>query len=139
MLDKVVHGVQILAVVVVAAFVILLFVNEPAQPAPVPKAGTANAGAAIYATRCASCHGDDGGGSFGPALGGGVVVGRFPDPNDQIAVVTKGRGIDAVVRRQPDARADRGRGRLHAQRPRLTGGDLRRRGACGCGVRRAKG
>ena len=92
MLDKVVHGVQILAVVVVAAFVILLFVNEPAQPAPVPQAGTANTGAAIYATRCASCHGDDGGGSFGPALGGGVVVGRFPDPNDQIAVVTKGRG-----------------------------------------------
>ena len=92
MLDKVVHGVQILAVVVVAAFVILLFVNEPAQPAPVPKAGTANAGAAIYATRCASCHGEDGAGSFGPALGGGVVVGRFPDPNDQIAVVTKGRG-----------------------------------------------
>ena len=38
MLDKVVHGVQILAVVVVAAFVLLLFVNEPAQPAPVPKA-----------------------------------------------------------------------------------------------------
>ena len=92
MLDKVVHGVQILAVVVVAAFVILLFVNEPAQPAPVPKAGSANTGAAIYATRCASCHGEDGGGSFGPALGGGVVVGRFPDPNDQIAVVTKGRG-----------------------------------------------
>ena len=92
MLDKVVHVVQILAVVVVAAFVILLFVNEPAQPTPVPKVGTANAGAAIYATRCASCHGEDGGGSLGPALGGGVVVGRFPDPNDQIAVVTKGRG-----------------------------------------------
>ncbi len=92
MLDKVVHVVQIFAVVVVAAFVILLFVNEPAQPAPVPKAGTANSGAAIFATRCASCHGADGGGGFGPALGGGVVVGRFPDPKDQIAVVTNGRG-----------------------------------------------
>jgi mono/diheme cytochrome c family protein len=91
-LDKVVHVVQIFAVVVVAAFVILLFVNEPAQPAPVPKAGTANSGAAIFATRCASCHGADGGGGFGPALGGGVVVGRFPDPKDQIAVVTNGRG-----------------------------------------------
>ena len=63
MLDKVVHVVQILAVVVVAAFVILLFVNEPAQPAPVPKAGSANTGAAIYATRCASCHGDNFAGS----------------------------------------------------------------------------
>ena len=92
MLDKVVHGVQILAVVAVAAFVILLFVNEPAQPAPVPKAGTENTGAVIFATRCATCHGADGGGSFGPALGGGVAVARFPDPNDQIAVVTKGRG-----------------------------------------------
>jgi len=91
-LDKVVHVVQIFAVVVVAAFVILLFVNEPAQPAPVPKAGTANSGAAIFATRCASCHGADGGGGFGPALGGGVVVDRFPDPKDQIAVVTNGRG-----------------------------------------------
>ena len=60
-----------------------------------PAAGTANAGAAIYATRCASCHGEDGGGSFGPALGGGVVVGRFPDPDDQIAVVTEGPRIDA--------------------------------------------
>ena len=92
MLEKVVHVVQVLAVVVVAAFVILLFVNEPAQPAPLPKAGSADTGAAIYATRCASCHGADGGGSFGPALGGGVVVGRFPDPADQIAVVTHGRG-----------------------------------------------
>ena len=92
MLDKVVRVVQIFAVVVVAAFVILLFVNEPAKPSPVPKAGTANSGEAIYATRCATCHGEDGGGSFGPALGGGVDVGRFPDPKDQIAVVTRGRG-----------------------------------------------
>ena len=92
MLERVVHWVQVLAVVVVAAFVILLFVNEPARPAPVPKAGTQDAGAAIYATRCATCHGTDGGGGFGPALGGGVVVGRFPDPNDQIAVVARGRG-----------------------------------------------
>ena len=92
MLNKVVHVVQLMAAVVVAAFVILLFVNEPAQPAPVPAAGTADTGAAIFATRCASCHGADGGGSFGPALGGGVVVGRFPDPADEIAVVVDGRG-----------------------------------------------
>ncbi len=92
MLDKVVHVVQMVAVVVVAAFIILLFVNEPAQPAPVPAAGTAETGAAIFATRCASCHGADGGGSFGPALGAGVAVGRFPDAADEAAVVANGRG-----------------------------------------------
>jgi len=92
MWQRAVRIMELGTLVVTAAFVILLFVNEPAQPAPTPKAGTANSGAAIYATRCATCHGEDGGGSFGPALGGGVVVGRFPDPNDQIAVVTKGRG-----------------------------------------------
>jgi mono/diheme cytochrome c family protein len=91
-LDKVVHVVQMVAVVVVAAFIILLFVNEPAQPAPVPAAGTAETGAAIFATRCASCHGADGGGSFGPALGAGVAVGRFPDAADEVAVVANGRG-----------------------------------------------
>ena len=48
--------------------------------------------ASIYATRCASCHGADGGGGFGPPLGGGIVVERYPNPADQIAVVTNGRG-----------------------------------------------
>jgi mono/diheme cytochrome c family protein len=91
-LDRVVHIVQIVTAVVVAAFVILLFVNEPAQPAPVPAAGTQDEGATLYSTRCASCHGEDGGGSFGPALGAGVAVGRFPDDADQIAVVSDGRG-----------------------------------------------
>jgi mono/diheme cytochrome c family protein len=91
-LDRVVHIVQILTAVLVAAFVILLFVNEPAQPAPVPAAGSENEGETLYSTRCASCHGEDGGGSFGPALGGGVAVGRFPDPADQILVVSQGRG-----------------------------------------------
>ena len=92
MLDRIVHIVQIITAVLVAAFVILLFVNEPAQPAPVPAAGSANAGATLYSTRCASCHGSDGGGSFGPALGGGVAVGRFPNAADQITVVSQGRG-----------------------------------------------
>jgi cytochrome c551 len=98
------------ALVITAAFAILLFVNEPAKPSPVPKAGTANAGSAIFAGRCASCHASDGSGGFGPALGNGVAVGTFPDVADQIAVVKNGRGsmpsfagsltdeqIDAVV------------------------------------------
>ena len=123
MLDKVVHVVQMVAVVVVAAFIILLFVNEPAQPAPVPAAGTAETGAAIFATRCASCHGADGGGSFGPALGAGVAVGRFPDAADEAAVVAERPRLHAVLCRQPHRGADRGRGRVHPHRPLTTGAD----------------
>ena len=55
-----------------------------------PKTG-APVGAAIFATRCASCHGADGGGGFGPTLAG-VVTSRFPNPADQEAVVANGRG-----------------------------------------------
>jgi mono/diheme cytochrome c family protein len=91
-MDAVVKVVQRITGFVAAAFVILLFVNEPAKPAPVPKVGTANAGAAIFASRCAGCHSADGGGGFGPALRGGIVVTHFPNAADQVAVVTKGRG-----------------------------------------------
>lgn len=91
-LPKVVRVVQMGTLLAVAAFVILLFVNEPAEPAPVPAQGSQNAGASIFATRCATCHGEDGGGGFGPALGGGLVVERFPDLVDQAAIVVEGRG-----------------------------------------------
>lgn len=91
-LNRLVHVVQLLTLLATVSFVILLFVNEPAQPAAVPKAGTADAGPSIYAGRCASCHGDQGDGSFGPALGHGIVAQRFPNPAGQIAVVTNGRG-----------------------------------------------
>ncbi|HEX9258596.1 MAG TPA: cytochrome c [Acidimicrobiales bacterium] len=89
---RVVRGAELATLVMTAAFAILLFVNEPAKPAPVPKVGTANAGSAIFASRCASCHASDGSGGFGPALGNGVSVGRFPNAADQIAVVKGGRG-----------------------------------------------
>jgi mono/diheme cytochrome c family protein len=92
MWQRAVRIVELGTLVVTAAFVILLFVNEPAKPAAVPAAGTADLGASIYATRCASCHSSDGSGGFGPALGGGVVLARFPDAADQIGVVTNGRG-----------------------------------------------
>src|SRR3954452_23446139 len=78
--------------VAAAAFVMLLFTNEPQKAAPIPAAGTANTGATIFATRCASCHGADGGGGFGPALRHGIVVHDFPDAKDQEAVVANGRG-----------------------------------------------
>ena len=88
-LDRVVQFVQVVAAVAAAAFVILLFTNEPQQPAAVPKAGPGT-GQAIYATRCAACHGADGGGGYGPAFAG--VVQRYPNPADQEAVVANGRG-----------------------------------------------
>jgi mono/diheme cytochrome c family protein len=89
-LVRVVRSVQIVAAVATAAFVILLFTNEPQKPAAVPKAGP-DTGQAIFSTRCASCHGADGGGGFGPTLAG-VVVQRYPNPVDQEAVVANGRG-----------------------------------------------
>jgi cytochrome c6 len=91
-LNKAVRVVQVAALFLVVSFVALLFVNEPAKPAPIPAAGTENAGASIFATRCAACHGQDGGGGFGPALRGGIVVQRYPNPADQITVVTNGKG-----------------------------------------------
>jgi mono/diheme cytochrome c family protein len=89
-LDRVVRFVQVVTAVTTAAFIILLFANEPQKPVAVPKSGR-DTGQAIFATRCASCHGADGGGGFGPTLAG-VVVQRFPNIADQVAVVTNGRG-----------------------------------------------
>ena len=89
-LNRAVRFVQVVAAVATAAFVILLFTNEPQKPAAIPKAGP-DTGQAIFTTRCASCHGADGGGGFGPTLAG-VVVKRYPNPADQEAVVTNGRG-----------------------------------------------
>jgi mono/diheme cytochrome c family protein len=92
LLNRTVRVVQAIAAVAAAAFVILLFVNEPQKAPALPKAGaTVNVGQAIFATRCSSCHGSDGGGGFGPTLAG-VVAGRYPNPADEVAVVTNGRG-----------------------------------------------
>lgn len=103
---------EVLAVVAAVVFVIALFANEPADP---PSASGADPttevadGADLYGRRCAGCHGSDGGGSVGPALGGGAAVANFPDPADQATVIRNGRGgmpgfsslsdaeIDAVV------------------------------------------
>jgi mono/diheme cytochrome c family protein len=80
----------------VVVFVVLLFANDPtpppaAHPEAVAAAGGVD-GAAIFGRSCAGCHGGDGSGGIGPRLAGGRVVADFPDPQDQIAVVTNGRG-----------------------------------------------
>ena len=89
-LDRLVRVVQLATAVAVAAFIILLFTNDPQEATPIP-AAAADSGEAIFATRCARCHGTDGGGGFGPALAG-VVTDRFPDAADEVVVVTNGSG-----------------------------------------------
>jgi mono/diheme cytochrome c family protein len=90
---NIVEGLVAAAVVV---FVVLLFVNDPTPPPEVHPDVVAAAGgvdgAAIFGQSCAGCHGGDGSGGIGPRLAGGRVVANFPDPQDQIAVVTNGRG-----------------------------------------------
>ena len=78
MLRRVVNVVQALAVVAAAVFVVLLFANEPSGNG----SGTVTDGAALFAQRCASCHGPEGEGRFGPRLHGQATV----------EVVTNGRG-----------------------------------------------
>jgi mono/diheme cytochrome c family protein len=46
---------------------------------------------ALYEQHCANCHAIDGAGAVGPALNDGRVVERFPEIDDQIAVITVGR------------------------------------------------
>lgn len=47
-------------------------------------------GAGLYRAYCATCHGVDGQGGVGPGLAD--VADRYPDIEDQIAVVTNGTG-----------------------------------------------
>ena len=94
-LKRIVDVVELIALTCVAVTIVLLFANEPdAADRPVADTTAATAavdGAAIYDGSCAGCHGADGGGGFGPQLGGGAAVEAFPDAADQIAVVTDGR------------------------------------------------
>ena len=45
-----------------------------------------------YTRHCSACHGADGQGAIGPQLGNGAVVQAYPDIEDQIEVITDGRG-----------------------------------------------
>ena len=89
---RVVDVVQVLALVAAAVMVVALFANEPASTSSGGSTAAGADGAAIYASNCASCHGATGGGSVGPALGGGAVAESLPDEADQIQVITDGRG-----------------------------------------------
>jgi mono/diheme cytochrome c family protein len=48
-------------------------------------------GAEVYAAHCATCHGVDGQGGVGPELAGRMET-AYPDVDDQIALVSNGKG-----------------------------------------------
>lgn len=68
--------------------------SDPPEP-PVSADGDVDPvlaeGAQIYSARCAACHAADGGGGRGPQLADGRMPDRYPDIEDQIAVVANGR------------------------------------------------
>jgi mono/diheme cytochrome c family protein len=91
-----VNVVQFFAAAAALAFVVLLFVNEPDKNAAAGGYQGSDGqidGSAVFADNCARCHGADAkGGSVAPPLADGKVVEDFPNVDDQIAVVTNGRG-----------------------------------------------
>ena len=101
MFRKVVNVIEVLALVAAVFVVVMLFVAEPDHSTAAAKRGVnvynpetgalPAGGAEIFAARCAGCHGSDGGGGSGPRLAGKVTE-DFPDVEDQIAFVTKGKG-----------------------------------------------
>lgn len=94
MLRRFVSWFEMAALLAVVVFVGMLFLNSPTPPPGTPAAVVEAAGGvdggALYGKRCAGCHGGDGSGGIGPRLAG-TMVAKFPDPADQISVVTNGR------------------------------------------------
>lgn len=88
-LKRIVHGVEILAVLGAVVFVLMLFANEPSDTG---SASSSDPGAEIYTANCARCHGADGGGGIGPQLSDDKVTEAFPDPADEVTLVTEGEG-----------------------------------------------
>lgn len=93
MFKRAVNAIELLAVIAAFVFVALLF-YRPKMPQAGPGVGRTNAdvGAVVYGSNCSSCHGTNGEGAIGPKLAGGAVVARFPNEQDEVAVVTDGRG-----------------------------------------------
>ena len=48
-------------------------------------------GQQVYENDCARCHGDAGGGGFGPKVAEGTVTVVYPDIADEIAIIADGR------------------------------------------------
>jgi mono/diheme cytochrome c family protein len=103
-LRRIAAAVELVVAVAVIVTVVLLFTNQPTAPPPARAVAGGVDGADVFARNCAGCHGGDGSGGIGPRLSGGRVVEHYPDPADQIAVVTYGRdGMPTFGGRLTDA------------------------------------
>ena len=89
MFKKIVNVIEVLALVAAVVFVVMLFANEPGSGGSGASGGSP--GQQLFAENCATCHGADGQGAVGPRLAG-TVTQRFPNIDDQIALVTNGTG-----------------------------------------------
>jgi mono/diheme cytochrome c family protein len=89
-LNRIVVGAEIVAAVVIVVFVVVLFSRGGGNDSG-GGSGAATTGAQLFAANCATCHGVDGQGAVGPQLAGRVTQ-RFPNVDDQIALVTNGSG-----------------------------------------------
>ncbi|MCH2621039.1 MAG: cytochrome c [Actinomycetota bacterium] len=67
----------------------VIYVGTLERPA-VEATGVLQHGAEIYAQRCASCHGANGGGGAGYKLADGEVLVTFPQMEDMVEWITKG-------------------------------------------------
>ena len=61
-------------------------------PRSSPLAPMGNRTRCSWSQRCASCHGNAGGGGSGPKLSDGKVVEAFPDPVDERQLILDGIG-----------------------------------------------
>jgi mono/diheme cytochrome c family protein len=102
--------------IAVGVFVLLAACGGDEASAPQPSGADAGdevllRGRDVWISRCAQCHGSDGGGGMGPRLDDGAAADRYPRVEDQLDVVRSGRGampawegrlsaeeIEAVVR-----------------------------------------
>ncbi len=95
-----------------AAVLSLVFASVPA--------GAQDAGAALYKTKCAACHGADGKGET--AIGkadkirdlGSAEVQQQSDA-DLTAIITTRKRQNAGLRKEPEAGASKGSGRVHSR------------------------
>jgi mono/diheme cytochrome c family protein len=99
--------------------------SSGSESAPAPTGAAAQdarvvQGRSVYTANCSRCHGTDGGGGVGPSFHGGVLLRKFATVDDQIAFVSRGKGvmpafgqqlsraeIDAVVRYEREVLSSR--------------------------------
>ena len=81
----------LLAGLVVVAVATLFAACGGASAPATPSDPVLAEGQTIYNQKCASCHGTGGNGGMGPKLAG-VVANRYPDIEDQKAVIANGAG-----------------------------------------------